>query len=175
LSLSALELDYRRPARRSLVARYALAAVALVFAVDAGTYYLALRRDVAARERDLARVAHRPAIRHIAPATVSSETLAFARETVGLLTTPWDRLFAALEAAQTERVALLSVEPDASQRTVTINGEAKDYLAAVSYVASLAGQKGLREVHLTRHELLRSGAQRPLAFSISAAWTEDEP
>lgn len=103
---------------------------------------------------------------------VGAEEIAFARETVSRLSTPWQSLFGAVEAGHTDSVALLSIEPDADARTVTITGEAKDYLAALSYMASLAQQQALRRVHLVRHETLRGGSRRPLAFTISAGWEE---
>lgn len=98
--------------------------------------------------------------------------LAFARDTLRRLSTPWDRLFGALQAAQGERVALLAIEPDAEAGTVAISAEARDYYAALTYVANLAEQKSLTRVHLARHELARAGARFPVAFTVSAAWRE---
>lgn len=169
-----LQLDYLRPSNRARLARYALAIVAIAFVLDGTWYYTLLRRDLSAAEAGLRRS---PAayVRVSLNRAVPADEISAARETVGLLSTPWEDLFGALEAAQTDRVALLAIEPDAGQRTVTIKGEAKDYLAAVSYMASLAGQKGLRGVHLVQHEQQKGSAQRPLAFSIQAKWPEYEP
>jgi len=170
--MRALDLEYRRSGPRRHLARYVFAAVAIAFALDAARYYGALRNDVASLEERL--VHRRSAARDGAPSArlqpVSAEEMAFARDTVGRLSLPWDRLFRTIEAASTEGVALLTIEPDAEQRTVTIGGEAKDYLAALSYMASLSAQKGLHRVHLVRHAPLRVATQRTVAFTLSASW-----
>ena len=100
---------------------------------------------------------------------LSAEEVAFARDTVRRLATPWERLFGALEAAQMDGVALLSVEPDAEGRTVNVTGEAKDYLATLTYVGHLNEEPALKRVHLVRHEA-RDGSERPVLFTVSAAW-----
>jgi Tfp pilus assembly protein PilN len=95
---------------------------------------------------------------------------AFARQTIKRLSMPWDELFDALEASGNGSIALLAIEPDAEARTVSLSGEAKDYLSALTYVANLGEQKTLTRVHLVRHELRQSGAVRPVAFVVSASW-----
>lgn len=173
--MRALDLDHVRARSRAPWVRYALAAAALAFGLDQGYYYLALGNDVAALEGSLSRSLSEGARRLVPqqPARVPAmEEIAMARDTVGRLSTPWERLFRALEGAHTEQVSLLSIEPDAEARTVAIHGEAKDYLAALTYLAGLAEQPALRRVHLVRHELQRNGSQRPLAFTVSAGWQE---
>jgi len=170
--MRALELDYLRSPGHLRRPRHILAAVALVFALDAGWQHYSLKENIALRTERLAQTGAAPLERQ--PARLASpEEYVFARDTIGRLATPWDRLFQALEAAQTEQIALLAIEPDAEHRTVTISGEAKDYLAALTYVASLSAQKALRRVHLTRHETQRGSSARPLAFTISAAWRDE--
>lgn len=169
-----LELNYLRPGRRFRKARYVLAAAAVAFTLDSAWQYHAVKSDIATKEERLARagpVSQEPSPASLRP--VNPEEYAFARETVGRLSTPWDRLFRALEAAKTERVVLLAIEPSMDQRTVMITGEAKDYLAALSYMASLADQDALRRVHIVRHEPQRAPSQRSLGFTISAAWREE--
>lgn len=169
-----LELDYRRPANGSAWVRYALIAAAIGFAADQATYYSTLGKDVASLESQVAKkpVAISAATPSLRP--VGAEELAFARDTVSRLSTPWQSLFGAVESAHTDDIALLSIEPDAQARTVTITGEAKNYLAALSYMASLSEQQALHRVHLVRHETLGGGSQRPLGFTISAGWKENQ-
>ncbi len=166
--MRALDLDYLTE-RRPRWAAYALAVFALGFAADAALHFRALSTDVAAKELRAARRTSAPA----SPATPSltSEEQAFAKDTVRRLTTPWEALFRALEAVQTENVALLAIEPDLDNRTVNISGEAKDYLGALTYVAQLGDQEGLSRVHLVRHEM-KSGSPRPLVFQVSASWKD---
>jgi hypothetical protein len=173
VTIRSLEFDYFRPALRARMPRYTLAMVAVSFSVCLGWHYNTLHREVDTAARRLASV--RPS--HPAPARVSllkadPAEFTFARDTVARLSMPWDRLFGALEAANIDQVALLSVEPDAQARTVTITGEGRDYLAALSYMANLAGQKDLNRVHLVRHEVKREASTRPLTFTVSAAWRD---
>jgi hypothetical protein len=175
MSVRPLELEYLRVGSRSQRVRLALLAVALAFTADSAWHYSRLKRDASTKEVQIAEARSRQKdfVRPAISQHVSTEEYAFARDTVSKLSTPWDQLFRALEAAQTDQIALLSVEPDPEHRIVTLTGEAKDYLAALTYLASLSEQKSLRRVHLTHHEPQRTASQRPLAFTISAAWTEE--
>ena len=167
--MRALDLDYLQPSRPPR-ARYALVAAAISFAVLQTLHYRDLHANVTTMTSALAR--HPEQAIQAPPRVVAAEELALARTLVARLTTPWDRLFGAMESAHTEDVALLSIEPDAEGRTVTVNGEARDYLAALTYMARLADQPALHRVHIVRHETLKGGGRRPLAFTISAAWKE---
>jgi hypothetical protein len=174
MRVAALELDYVRADRKTLWARTILAAVAVAFAIDTGYRYVALHSDIEQKTVVMAR--GKSSGRHLPPPpatpTHSAEEYSFARQTIARLSMPWDRLFSALEAAHSERIVLLAVEPDAENRTVTVTGEAKDYLAALTYLANLAQQDSLTRVHLLHHELRRQASPRPLLFTISAAWKE---
>lgn len=169
MMMSALELDFLRR-RRPRWAGFVLLAAAVAFAADVGLTYRQLHADVVRMESRLA----------IAPAAAPAASLrapeageiAFARETARQLSIPWERLFAALEAAHSERIVLVSIEPDAQAGTVSVAGEARDYLAALTYVANLGEQQTLRRVHLVRHETMRGGP-RGVAFTVSASWREE--
>ena len=89
------------------------------------------------------------------------------RETVQRLSLPWGELFSALESAASDKVALAGIEPDAKTGTVTITGDGKDYLAALSYVLNLSRTEGLERVQLVRHEQKNEG----VSFAVSAAWS----
>jgi hypothetical protein len=164
-----LELDLHRPPRRSRLAVFVLAAFAVAFVADTALRYRDLKDGIAERET---RIAARGGARHVsASASMTADEVAYARDTLGKLVTPWDRLFRALEAAQSERVALLAIEPDAANRTVSISGQAKDYLAVLTYVARLADQGTLGRVHLARHEVDRK-AGGAVIFTVSASWKD---
>ena len=100
----------------------------------------------------------------------SADELASAAETVRRISLSWDGLFAALEAASSDRIALLGVEPDPKSRTVLITGEGKDYAAALAYVVELRRAGALARVHLVHHETKRDDPQKPIAFSVAASW-----
>lgn len=167
-----LELDFRRPARRLRLAGWALAFAAAAVATDATRHYSALRNDVALKE---AALSHGAMLRVTKPAGLPApdvDEYAFARDTIRRIAAPWESFFEALEEAQTDRVTLLSIEPNVESGTVNLNGEARDYLAALTYLAHLSDQKRLGRVHFVQHELKRGSSRRPLAFTISASWKE---
>ena len=99
---------------------------------------------------------------------VSAQEVAAVRA-VQRLGLPWDELFAALESASTQGVVLASIEPDVGKGTVTISGDGKDYLAALSYVSNLSRTQGLERVELVRHERRRT--RTAVSFAVSAAWS----
>jgi len=163
-----IELDFvrRRPASRW--AGRVLLAVSLGMAGEMAYTFVQLDRSVKANEAVVARAQPR---RQAAPAA-SAEEIAAAKETVERLALPWPRLFAALEGAANDSVALLAIEPDTKSGTVTISGDSKDYLAALTYVLNLSRSDALSKVQLVRHEVKQNDPQRPVSFSIQAAWNE---
>jgi Tfp pilus assembly protein PilN len=141
-----------------------LLAVAAVILVDSGLSYHAARQ---ALHDQAARVVKRtPA----APKATPQEVAAV-RETVQRLSLRWDELFMALESAASERVALAAIEPDTKKGTVTISGDGKDYLAALSYVLNLSKTEGLEHVQLVRHEQKANDPNGPVSFAVSAGWS----
>jgi hypothetical protein len=162
-----IDLDFVRRRRASRWAGRVLLAAALGMAGDLAITYVGLRRDVKANEAIVARAHPRTA-----PRPVSKDEIALAKDTVERLALPWNRLFAALEAAASDQVALLAIEPDTKSGTVKISGDSKDYLAALTYVLNLSRADSLSHVQLVRHEVKQNDPQRPVAFSISAAWNE---
>jgi hypothetical protein len=170
--MRALDFDYLRESRRSPWAGWVLLAIAIGFAVDLTASYRSVREEVATREDRLARAGPSLTARagSAGRAAVSEEEVQLARETIARLSTPWDNLFGALESIKLDNVALVSIEPEAESGTVTLSGEARDYLAALTYVSWLSGQKTLHDVHLIRHEIRQNEPRQPVAFSVRASW-----
>ena len=162
-----IELDFVRRAPRSRWAGRVLLAVALGVAGDLAFTFVQLERTVKSNEAVVARAQPRKPVH-----AVSVEEAALARDTVERLGLPWTKLFAALESAANDQVALLAIEPDTKSGTVKISGDSKDYLAALAYVLNLSQADALSHVQLVRHEVKQNDPQRPVAFSISAAWNE---
>ena len=162
-----LSLDFAARGRRSPWAGAVLFAVALAVAGDAAWSYVHARRTLAQAELLLARAHPRHAQRAVAP-----EELAVARDTVQRLALPWPGLFGAIESAASEDVALLAIDPDPRGGRVTLSGDSKDYLAALTYVLNLSRSEALSHVELVRHEVRQNDPRHPVAFSVSAAWKE---
>ena len=154
-----LDIDFVRERRGAAWAGPLLFAIAVAVAADTGWSYLRLRDALG---EDQARLAAQPR----AARKVASEELAAARDTVQRLSLPWTQLFGALESAASPQVALLAIEPDPRSGKVTISGDSKDYLAALTYVLNLRRAEGLADVEMVRHEQ-KAGE---VAFSVSATW-----
>jgi len=160
-----LDLNFSTAGQGSPWIGRVLLAVGAAVMLDAGMAYRDAHKVLGAQE---ARVAKRaPA----GVAKVSAQEVAVVRETVQRLGMRWDELFMALESASTDKVALVAIEPDAAKGTVTISGDGKDYLAALSYVSNLGRSQGLERVELLRHERKNPDPNGPVSFAVSAAWS----
>ncbi len=165
--MQAIKLDFSRSRAAPRWIAPALLLVAIAFAGDVAGAFLRTVHDIAKSESALARVEpHSPR----SARKVSPEELAAARETMRSLSTPWDKLFAALESASSDQVALLAIEPDPKSGTVRITGDSKDYLAALTYVLNLSRAPSLSGVELVRHEVKQNDPQKPVTFIVSATW-----
>ena len=138
---------------------WVLLAAALTVCADMGLQYHDLSGTIVLGKQQLARSGR-------AAKPASAEEVAAARETVQRLSLPWTRLFAAIESAASDKVALTAIEPDPKNGTVKITGDSKDYLAVLSYVLNLSQAEGLTAVQLVRHETRRES----VGFTISASW-----
>ncbi len=169
-----LELDHLRKTPRPARISWVLLAIALAFAADVGSSYVKTRTEIEARTAKLARLSGGPT-REVSASTsagLSKEEFGAAQDTILRLSMPWDNVFRALEAARSDDVALLSIEPDAGSGSLSITGEARSYPAALTYVAWLAHEKTLKNVRLARHEIDRNDARQRVSFTISADWKE---
>ena len=160
--MQALHIDFAASRLRSPWIGRGMLAVAALVALDAGLSYHSATRTLTENQ---ARLAQRTPARN-AP-KVSPQEVAAARETVQRLTLPWDDLFAAIESVASDKVALAAIEPDPRNGTVTISGDGKDYLAALSYVLNLSHTDGMNQVQLVRHEQKNES----VSFAVSAAWS----
>jgi hypothetical protein len=102
----------------------------------------------------------------------TQQEVRIANQIVRQMTLPWDRLFSELEVAASKEVALLAVQPDVASRQVRISGEAKTFKAMLDYSRRLEQTDMLGEVILLGHEVRSQDPQRPVAFSLSAGWSE---
>jgi len=156
-------------------AGWTLLAVSVAFGAHLGWSYTRLRDRIANEETRLAVLRARGLARNFTQVSMQPpgpEELAFARKTIRQLSIPWNGLFAALESTRSSGVGLLSLEPDPNTGTVTITGEAKDYLAMLSYVSNLANQSALENVHLVQHDTDLKDPRLPIDFTISAVWLD---
>jgi Tfp pilus assembly protein PilN len=82
------------------------------------------------------------------------------------LNTPWAALLDALEATTPDTIALVSIEPDASQGSVRLQVEAKTLDTLLAYAKSLNSVPLFASVNLTKHETNEQDGNRPLRLSV---------
>jgi Tfp pilus assembly protein PilN len=97
-----------------------------------------------------------------------------ANEVLRRITLPWGELFKAVESAAPKHVALLALDPDADKQVMKIVAEAKDIAAMLDYMHTLEGRELFRTVTLQSHQVQQQDPQRPIRFSLVAAW-QDQP
>lgn len=166
-----LELDFAGDYSSSRWAGWAILAVSILFAVDLSRSFVAVRDEAAQLEARLGRSGMTKDIEPgRAPRAAAPEEFAEARAVVARFATPWSTLFAAVESVQLDEITLLAIEPDPASGNVQISGEARNYLALLTFVGQLERQPGLTRVHLARHEVRESEPRRPLSFTVSAQW-----
>ena len=93
-----------------------------------------------------------------------------AEAVVRQLTLPWAQLIETIEAAASNDVAILQLQPDAQQRVLRITVEARNQDAMVDYLKRLAELKGMSYVHLLNHQVQQDDPQRPIQFSVQASF-----
>jgi Tfp pilus assembly protein PilN len=67
-------------------------------------------------------------------------------------------------------VAILSIQPDMQTGLLRIEGEAKDYAAALTLVANLRETKTFSDVFLLHHEIKHNDLQHTVGFTLSMRW-----
>jgi hypothetical protein len=168
--MRALSLDFERK-RRSAGVGYALVAagglmVVLVLGAQSMVDEKMERYNTAPRQ---------DGGRHgkpLLPAGAASETevIEGARAVVSHLTGPWTMLFRTLEAVEEKDVVLLALRPDIQNRKIRIYAEARSFGAMLSYYRALDQSRELGDVVLIEHEIQLNDAQKPVRFSMTAAW-----
>ena len=162
-----LSINFVGRGARSPWAGRVLLAAAVYITADMAMSYRAVSSAYEANRAKIARAQPRAEPRKLAPGEIAA-----AAETVNRLGMPWEKLFRALESAGSDQVALLGIEPDPKAGTVTISGDSKDYLAALTYVLNLSRAPALSRVQLVQHATKQDDPHGPVRFTVSAAWSE---
>lgn len=165
-----LDLDHYAPPRRSRWPGYLLLALAILAAAEVTqrhrTAQLAAERHEATQ--GMLNVQRPPA--KTIPRNRLDEQVKNAETVVRQLTLPWARLIGTIEAAGSQDVAILQLQPDAQQRTLRITAEARNQAAMVDYLRRLADVQGFAYVHLLSHQVQQDDPQRPIQFAAQASF-----
>lgn len=167
--MRALDLDLvrRRPAWPS----WLMLMVGLALAGEALFGYMNLRDEFSQLERRRAGP-QLSAARSKEPVNEQTQReLDAAQQILRELALPWEALFRSIEGALGSDTALLAIEPDAGKRVVRVSGEARNYLAILSFMVRLESSQALTGVHLLNHQIREDVAQRPYQFTLSASWS----
>lgn len=78
----------------------------------------------------------------------------------------WQPAFAALEAAHSGKIALVSLEAGQGKKQMSIVAEARRLADAVEYVTQLGHQNGVKRAVLLQHEVREDDAEKPVRFSV---------
>ena len=170
-----LRLEFAPHARRSSLASWTFLLVGvLLFTLAA----LQLGRTLADNARQVRSLAEWEAKRNAASQTLARPPrpdpaalarLQFVRQTSRSLMIPWADLLAALESAPAN-VALLSIEPSAAKRSISLTAEAASPKDMLDYLRALQSDKRLSDVMLVSHQVQLQAAGSPLRFQIQGTW-----
>lgn len=94
----------------------------------------------------------------------------YANSVIRQLALPWENLFTALEAVRNDKVAVLSIEPNAQKGLVKISGESRNTQEMLNYVRSLQMQGTLSNVFLASHQIQERDPEKPVRFALTAGW-----
>jgi Tfp pilus assembly protein PilN len=125
-----------------------------------------VRQDMAAAESELRALGRRAA--PVSPPVLNAQQRNAWKTLVAQLNTPWATLLGGLEAVTSEDVALVSIEPDARQRSVRLQAEAKTLDALLAYAQALKATEPFADVVPVKHETNEQDPNRPvrLAFNL---------
>ena len=127
-----------------------------------------LRVDVA--ERQAKQRPRRPGRADEAADAQDAASAQRANAVIDQLTVPWDELFQTLEGADARGVAVLSLAPNARDRTLRLAGEARQMNELLAYVSRLAERPALAQVHLLGYSTVVKDGAPLISFTLAASW-----
>lgn len=164
-----LDLDYQRSSGPLSWAAWVLLLAGIALSCEVAWSYAKVRKELDSS-------GNVPAYRGMqsgrdAGKTYSPAEFARARETIEKIAVPWGALFDALASVETGQVALLAIEPDSREGTLSLSGEAHDLPMLLAYVSGLGRTGVFRDVYLKHHESREDDPEHPVAFLIVAHWS----
>jgi hypothetical protein len=86
------------------------------------------------------------------------------------LTTPWGDLLESLESVPVPTVAVLSIEPSVSKRSIRITAEARSPQDMLAYLGALQQEPRLSNAVLVSHQVQLQAPGTPVRFQMQANW-----
>ena len=142
----------------------------LVFAVLAAWQYWhnqQLNKQVEKLREQVADLRHRTEMTRLARQGATED---LTKDLHGVSNRAWATLLNTIESVQAKEVALLVLEPDATNGKLRVTAEAKDVSAMLDYLKQLQQQPGLRDVVLLSQQVNEDNKQQPVRFIVGAQW-----
>jgi hypothetical protein len=180
MSLTALQLEFHGPVRtpggwvRALAWLLLGAAVfgAAAFAEHANT--LGEEQDALQSRQQLLQARLRPAQARgftvPKPDPEELRRIALANAAIDKLSVPWNELLSAFESIRLPHIGLLSLVPNADERSMRMSGEARSVPDLMAYVERVAALPSLAQVHLVGFETVPRDGARVVSFTLFAKW-----
>lgn len=173
--MRALDLDYQ-PARFAHPLSLLLLVTGIVMASIFIWQYQQLNREVGIWESKISEIkqANQRTTRFSdrkADEGRNLQEINYANSVIRQLALPWENLFRALEDVRNEKVAILSIDPNAQKGVVKISGESKTTKEMLDYVRSLQMQGTLSNVFLANHQIQERDPEKPVRFTLTANWS----
>jgi Tfp pilus assembly protein PilN len=114
-----------------------------------------------------------PAASAAKPASTDPKELArtrAVRKVSQSLMTPWGDLLESLESVPVPSVAVLSIEPSVSKRSIRIVAEAKTAQDMLAYLSALQREPRLSSVVLASHQVQQQAPGAPVRFQVNGTW-----
>ena len=83
---------------------------------------------------------------------------------------PWEALFDSIEHIITEDVALLTLQPNVTNRTLRINGEARNMAVLLDFIEAMEREVIFEKAHLVNYKIKQDSPYRPVDFLLTAVW-----
>lgn len=173
--MRALSLDYLQTKTTSKLTGFLLLLIGISIAVAIGLQFRTINAALTVAEEKtghLEKLLQRNtgAVTQSKPSPGTLDEVKQANEILQKLALPWEGLFKSLESSNTDKIALLAIQPDVTKQVMKLNGEAKDLNAMLDYIKQLQQDKILANISLLTHEINLRDPEKPVRFTLSATW-----
>jgi len=167
MTMARLDFDFHaRPSRPGKLA-VALVLAGVIALAWSWTNLQAARATEAGLAMRIAALERTPTHPAVKPATHADDAARATRARVATqLDYSWQPAFAALAAARSGKVALVSLDAVQAKSQLKLVAEVRQLADAIAYIDALQQQPGVRRVELLQHEVQADDAQKPLRVSI---------
>lgn len=178
MTTAALQLDFKRPpASRARWLGWLMLAAALPAVVLTSEAYSRADQTWALAQSRHAHLqgrlqADRPQRTAAPPDATTLAAVRRANAVIDQLAVPWADLFGAVEAADARGLGVLSLTPNARDRTLRLAGEARSMGELLAYVERMAAQPTLRQVHLLGYSTAVRDGVSVVSFTLAATWRQ---